>query len=70
MVDFVEVFKGILCLFGVIYSVLMFNDKGMQVVFEFGVDEVVIFVVVLEVFFMCNINCSIVESFKCFEMVM
>lgn len=51
------------------YFVLIFNFKGLEVVIEVGVKEVVVFGVVFEFFLLKNINCFISESLKCFEVV-
>lgn len=55
---------------GVSYPMLVPNSKGMEAALAVGVQEIAIFAAASETFAQKNINCSIAESIKRFELVM
>ncbi|KAJ3222137.1 hypothetical protein HK099_002677 [Clydaea vesicula] len=69
MGDNSQVFQGINKRDGVNYPVLTPNIKGLEDALKVGVKEVAIFGSASESFSQKNINCSIAESLKKFEMV-
>lgn len=69
MADTAEVLSKINRKAGVVYPVLVPNEKGMDAALECGVEEIAIFTAASETFCQKNINCSIAESLTRFEPV-
>lgn len=69
LADGSEVLRGITYQSGVNYPVLVPNQKGMEAALKCGVKEIAIFGAASEEFTMKNINCTIEESIKRFQVV-
>ncbi|MFQ5534492.1 MAG: hydroxymethylglutaryl-CoA lyase [Sphingomonadales bacterium] len=69
MADSAEVVAGIKRAFGVRYSALTPNMKGLEAALAAGVEHVAVFAAASESFSQKNINCSIEESFARFQPV-
>jgi len=70
LADGAAVLAGISYQEGVSYPVLVPNAKGMEAAIKSGVKEIAVFGAASEEFTQKNINCSIEESIKRFEVVM
>jgi hydroxymethylglutaryl-CoA lyase len=70
LADGADVLAGITYFDDVSYPVLVPNQKGMEAAIKSGVKEIAVFGAASEEFTKKNINCTIEESLKRFEVVM